>query len=290
MIKIYKEITPLTVNDCFTVFDRHKTKFDFPLHYHDEYELNFIENAAGAQRIVGDSVEEIHDLELVLVGSNVPHGWFNHNCTSTNIHEITIQFHKDLFDDNFLKRNQMQLINSLLQNSSRGISFSKEAINKVKYRLLNLRQNLGFESFLELQAILHELSLSSNKQSLGSLIFQKNSSHFENNKIDDTFNYIRQNYKDDITLEQMAQNVNMTVITFSRFLKKQTGKTFTQILIDIRLGHATRLLNETKLNIFEICYKSGFKNQSYFNRVFKHKHKVSPNEFREIFAKSRTFF
>jgi hypothetical protein len=72
---IIKEITPLTNSDCFTIFERKKTDFDFPLHYHEEMELNFISNAVGARRVVGDHIEEITDVELVLIGSNLPHVW-----------------------------------------------------------------------------------------------------------------------------------------------------------------------------------------------------------------------
>lgn len=71
---VFREITPFTQNDCFTVFSRIQKEFQFPLHYHKEYELNLISNAAGAKRIVGDSIEVIDDLELVLIGSNLPHG------------------------------------------------------------------------------------------------------------------------------------------------------------------------------------------------------------------------
>ena len=102
--QLLKEITPLTISDCFTVFSRTKTEFDFPLHFHEEFELNFILNAKGAKRIVGDHMSEINELELVLVGPNLPHCWKTNNCKSKKIMEITIQFHKDLFDDKFLKR------------------------------------------------------------------------------------------------------------------------------------------------------------------------------------------
>ncbi len=72
---IMREITPLTQNDCFTLFSRVKKEFTFPLHYHDEFELNFIINAKGAKRIVGDSIEMIDDVEMVLVGPNLYHSW-----------------------------------------------------------------------------------------------------------------------------------------------------------------------------------------------------------------------
>ena len=66
--KIMREITPLTSSDCFTIFTRIKSEFDFPLHSHEELELNFILNAKGAKRVVGDHIAEIEDTELVLVG------------------------------------------------------------------------------------------------------------------------------------------------------------------------------------------------------------------------------
>src|SRR5665213_3332031 len=87
---LLREITPLTPGDCFSIFSRIKSEFDFPLHFHEEIELNFIENAPHAQRVIGYHVEEIGNIELVLVGSNLQHGWFTHKCTTKNIKEITL--------------------------------------------------------------------------------------------------------------------------------------------------------------------------------------------------------
>lgn len=49
---IIKEITPLSDKDSFYIADRRKTEFNYPLHSHDEYELNYVENTAGVKRIV----------------------------------------------------------------------------------------------------------------------------------------------------------------------------------------------------------------------------------------------
>ena len=107
---LLREITPLTQSDCFTLFKRVKTNFDFPLHYHEVFELNFIKNAKNARRVVGDHMEDIEDMELVLVGPNLQHAWFTNKCQSKSITEVTIQFHKDLFDDKLLRRNQLSYI------------------------------------------------------------------------------------------------------------------------------------------------------------------------------------
>ena len=63
---ILQEITPLEEHDFMYVADRHKAGYDYPLHRHELFELNFVEHGAGCERIVGDSVETIEDYELVL--------------------------------------------------------------------------------------------------------------------------------------------------------------------------------------------------------------------------------
>src|SRR5947209_8981461 len=154
--QILREITPLTQGDCFMVFYRTKNSFDFPLHYHDEFELNFIQNAKGAKRIIGDHVDEIDELELVLVGPNLQHGWFNHKLGNTEIKEITIQFHRDLFDEKFLHRNQMAFIRHMFERSLRGILFSAETAQLIMPRLEKLTQKNGFDSVVELLCLLHD--------------------------------------------------------------------------------------------------------------------------------------
>jgi mannose-6-phosphate isomerase-like protein (cupin superfamily) len=94
--KFYREIPPMSPLDSFLVFDRIKDTFDFPVHYHPEYEINFILNGKGVKRVVGDNIEEIDAIELVLVGPNLHHGWQLNKCTSKKIHEITIQFDNNL--------------------------------------------------------------------------------------------------------------------------------------------------------------------------------------------------
>jgi AraC-like DNA-binding protein len=288
-MELYREITPLTQNECFTIFSRHKNKFDFPLHYHDEFELNFIENAKGAKRIIGDHIEEIDDLELVLVGSNVPHGWFNHECKSENIFEITIQFHKDLFDEKFLKRNQLSFIRTILERSPRGILFSRETTLAIKPRLIALSQRSGFESILELMAILHTLSVSSHTRMLSNPSFVSEKYTYNSRRIEKAFTYIHQNYKVNISLADIAKEISMSEISCSRFIKKRTGRTFTEILNDIRMGYASRLLIDTTFSIAEVSFQCGFNNLSYFNRVFRRKHKCTPVEFRKNYSGTKLF-
>jgi AraC-like DNA-binding protein len=284
--KILKEITPLTQSDCFSLFSRSKKEFDFPLHFHEEFELNFIQNAAGAKRVVGDHVEEIGNTELVLVGPNLQHGWFTHKCKDKIINEITIQFHRDLFDEKFLNRNQMSFIRTLFQRSSRGVLFSQATTLSIMPRLIQLPQKHGFDSVLELMSILHDLSTSRNFRTLSDVSFNTETLSYNSRRIEKIMSYLNNNFNETITLGDAAKIAGMAQVSLSRFFKLRTGKTFIDTLNEVRLGHATRMLIDTTNSINEVAYKCGFNNMSNFNRIFKKKKDSTPKEFRQAYTSS----
>jgi AraC-like DNA-binding protein len=285
--KLLREITPLTQSDCFAVTSRVKPDFDCPIHYHEEFELNFIENAKGAKRVIGGHIEAIDDIELVLVGPNLHHGWFTHRCKSNEIREITIQFHRDFLDENFLQRNQMSFIRNMFQQSLRGILFSKETTEAIRPRLLHLPQKSGFESVLELLSILHSLSTSQNMRVLSEFSLQTTASiSYNSRRIESVMAYLNKNFEKEVTLAEAAKLVSMSEVAFSRFFKTRTGKTFVDTLNEIRLGHASRLLIDTTQSISEIAYRCGFNNMSNFNRIFKKKKQCTPKELREEYNTS----
>ncbi len=282
--KILREITPLTKSDCFSLFSRSKRKFDFPLHFHDEFELNFIINASGAKRIIGDHVEEISDVELVLIGPNLQHGWFNHNFQGKLIKEITVQFHRDLFDDRFLQRNQMSFIRNLFQRSSKGVLFSNSTALAIMPRIKQLTQKQNFDSVLELLSILHDLSISRDIRTLSDTSSDTSMPSYNSRRIERIMIYVNNNFRQNITLSTAAKIAGMTEVSLSRFFKLRTGKTFVDTLNEVRLGHASRMLIDTTESISEIAYKCGFNNISNFNRIFKKKKDSTPKEYRRSYT------
>lgn len=279
---ILREIIPLTPGDCFTIFTRVKSDFDFPLHSHEEIELNFISNGKGARRVIGDHIGLVDDLELVMVGPNLPHVWDTHQCKSKKITEITIQFHKDFLDEKFLRRSQMSFMQKMLELSSRGILFSRETIQAIMPRLSTLGQKQGFDSVLELLSILHDLSTSRNMQTLSnSGVSADYSSNYNSRRIEKVIEYINSNFHRNISLSDAAKLVNMAEMSFSRFFKARTGITFMDTLLECRIGNASRLLIDTTQSISEIAYNCGFNNISNFNRLFKKRKGSTPKKFRE---------
>ena len=286
---IQRAITPLKENECFMIFDRHKPEFNFPLHYHPEYELNYISNAEGARRVVGDHIAEIGHRELVMVGPGVFHGWENARNQSNDIHEITVQFPEDLFGE-VLNKNILRPIRELFQNAKRGILFPEETIVQVEKKVHAICRKKGFDSYLELQALLYELAISKNQKFLTSPYFEKTDNHGGNERIERLHHFVKANYNRKIKLAQLAELLNMSVVSVTRLVRLHTGQSFVDYLNEMRLGFATRMLIETQMGVSEICFKCGFNNISNFNRIFKRKQGITPTQFRNSFTGKKNVY
>ena len=288
MSDVLEEITPLSEKDCLHIVDRHKAKFTYPLHQHREYELNFVENAPGVKRIVGDSVEEIGDYDLVLICSeNLEHVWDNGRCGSRDIREVTIQFSPELLSGGLISKNQFSSIMKMFRDANHGISFPLHAIMRV-YGVIDglASEPQGFMRFLKFLWLLYMLSVS-DYRILSSSSFSHAERNPESRRVKKVKQYINDHYTETLKLEDMARLVGMTPTSFSRFFKLRTGKTLSDYVLDIRLGFAARMLVDSTKNISEICFECGFNNLSNFNRIFKGRRGVTPKEFRSMFKKNK---
>lgn len=273
------------------IFDRERLGFTFPIHFHPEYEINYVCNAKGARRIVGDHIGEIAQYELVMVGPNVYHGWENYqNATETPLHEITIQFPRELFHNDLLDRNVLKPVHELLQNANRGILFSQNTIRLIGPKLRDLSKKRGFDSFLAFQSLLYDLAISRDQLLLTNVSFQHENDFQNSERIEKIYHHIKNNHAQKLKLEEAAAMINMSVISFSRMIKKRTGKSFVDFVNEIRLGHATRWLIESNKSISEICFDCGFNNLSNFNRFFRKKQGCTPSEFRKNYNGTKKIY
>ena len=288
MADVLTEITPLSQKDFFYIVDRHKTAFDFPVHKHSEYEINFVQHCAGARRIVGDSVETLGEYELVLVGGGLEHMWEQGSCQSPDMREITIQFQGSVFPERFAGKLQFRDINQMLARAQHGLAFSGEAIMKSFSILDTLAAEPDkFEQLLEFLRLLHILAGDRGARELCSVSFVRDEVRGEGRRITDVKEYIQEHFAEDLTLSGMAGIAGMSPTAFSRYFHLSTGRTLKDYIIDTRLGNASRLLIDTTLNVSEICYKCGFNNLSNFNRLFKARRGSTPKEFRAVYKHQR---
>ncbi|MBQ9667651.1 MAG: helix-turn-helix domain-containing protein [Prevotella sp.] len=287
---ILHEIAPLDEHDFMYVADRHKKEFTYPIHCHDIFELNFVENAEGCRRVVGDSSEVIGPFDLVLISSpDLEHVWEQHECHSDDIHEITIQFLIDFTSENSIYRtNPFNSIYKMFQRAQNGLVFPLQAIMKVYPMLTGLSQiQEGFYAVRELMTILYELSKCDGARELSSSAFAKVNVESDSRRVLKVKNFIENHYMDELRLQQLSDLAGMTPSAFSRFFKLRTGKNLNEYIVDVRLGHAARRLVDTTASVAEVCYCCGFNTLSNFNRLFRKRKGCSPTEFREKYYKTK---
>ena len=285
MRQSFTEISRLEPLDIFYVGERHKTYFEYPAHCHGVYELNFVENAAGATRTIGDSHETIGYLDLVLMtGSKLVHVWEQGTCPQHDIYEITIHIDPDTFHGPIMDKRAFASIRHMLERAQRGLAFPEAVIQIVREDIINLaHSNDSFASVIRLFNLLYRLSLVDGARELSSSSFVDAREENEDERVRLVKKYISEHYMQDISLQEMANLTCMAEESFSRFFRKKTGRTPNRYLIDYRLGIAARMLLTTQLSVAEIGYSCGFNTLSHFNRLFRESKGCTPSEFRERF-------
>ncbi len=256
-------------------------------HYHPEFELVLFTESTG-KRFIGDHTDQLVPGDLLLLGPYLPHYMRNdeeyyQSDSNLRIRAIVVHFAEDFCGKDFFNIPEMALIKKILLKSNLGIKISGETLEKIKPLMESLLTTSSFEKLNVLLQILNIISISKDLETLSSIGYTRFSPHEDTTRIDKVFEYMLQNYTQEISLNEMAEKVNMSVSAFCKFYKKRTGKTFTQTLNEIRVGHACKLFIENKKTVSEVSYLSGFKNLSYFHRNFKKITNFAPLEYRRRF-------
>lgn len=257
---------------------------DSPLHFHNSYELVWIQQSNG-YRIIGDHIENFTDNDLILLGPNLPHVWYNEkdyylkDC-GQQVKAIVTYFRPDWLTETIINSAEMNRLRELLEDIKRGIKITGEAKNKIIDIVAGMPQSTSLERIIGILSILNVLTESGEYGCLCSSGYVNAHSQKDVEKIDRIYQYIMRHYADKITLHDVAQIASMTPTAFCKYFKNRTQKTFSNFVNEVRIGYACKLLCNEELNISEICYKTGFYNPTNFNKNFKLFTKMSPTEFR----------
>ncbi|MDP4116247.1 MAG: AraC family transcriptional regulator [Bacteroidota bacterium] len=276
---------PLSTDSSFLYMCWECNYFDKPWHFHKDYELVLIDKTEGT-RFIGDHVSHFKDGDLALIGPNIPHLYRNNENYYKNkglvAKSIFIHFTDDFLGKPFFDLPEMKLVRRLLDRASLGLDVLGKANKYVKQKLTEMKEEIPARRLLSLLDILIFLSNSNDLKYILSSGFTASNSN-DTDKINIVFQFIMENYTNDIYIEEIASRLNMSVASFSRYFKHHTRKTFSQYVTQIRIAHACRLLMEDNYNISEICYLSGFDNLSNYHRHFKKLLGVIPKEYKNRF-------
>ena len=276
-------------NNSFLVTNHCYAHFLKVWHYHSELELVLILKSEGTH-FIGDNIEHFSKGNVILIGKNLPHMWLNDKAyfkkdSKLEAQAISIHFDEHFAGKTFFEMSEMILIKDLIQKAKHGIKFSGNLALVTKW-IKQINKLEGFDKTIKLFTILNLLSKHKNYKLLSSSQFISSFNMTGKRNLENVYEYIIKNFKENITLIDVANVAYMNPSAFSRFFKRVNRKTFKEYLNEVRIGYSCKLLIENKNNISEICYESGFNNISNFNRQFKKAMKYSPTEYIKLHSKN----
>jgi len=259
-------------------FDENLRNKNNAWHFHPELELVYVNGGSG-KRQIGSHISYFTGGDLILIGSNLPHCGFTDKLTG-NKSETVVQMKKDFLGNGFFDIPEMKKIQNLFEICKGGIAFYGNTKIKIGEKIEVLEYQTDFQRLLSILNILNELGNSKEFKVLNAEGFSMETEVKDNDRINIVFNHVKTNFKEEITLEEIANLVSMTVPSFCRYFKKITNKTFTKFVNEYRLVHASKLLAEQPISITDVCFESGFNNFSHFNKSFKTFTGKNPSEYR----------
>jgi len=96
--------------------------------------------------------------------------------------------------------------------------------------------------------------------------------------------YIKERYRDPLTLEEVSSFVGFSPSYFSTLFKKESGVNFQDYLCEIRMQQAKELLKQTNMNISQICEQVGYSDLKHFIKCFRKTTGLKPNEYRKLYS------
>lgn len=280
---LYQKL-PLVAGSSFIVNRYESPYFETPWHFHEEYELVYCERGFG-MKFIGNSFSTYQEGEIALIGKNVPHLFkaddsFYQVGSSIKPSSIVIQFLEGFLGKQFFNTPEMIEMKQVLALSMNGIMVLGETRRKIKtlmYEMLEAGKIGRLKGLIEIFGL---LSTSTELQPL-SINTISGINIKDSLKMHKVLEYALLHYKQDINIQTAAKLANLSESAFCRYFKSRTQKSFLSFVIEMRLNESSRLLKETDLSILDICYESGFKNLSNFNRLFRKQFQESPVEYRK---------
>ncbi len=265
--------SPISPSQAFKIRYLKEPHFDANWHFHPEYQLFVVLKGSGT-RFIGDHVAAFREGDLVFTGPDLPHVWrsdpeyFEGNplCWTEG---IVVYFHEDFLGKQLLEKNELYRVRQLFSKGRHGLEITGATRDQVTGLMQTLLTATDFESVILLLNILNILAQTTECRLLSSEGYTNSLKESDTERMNRVHAYVMKNFRNRITLEEVATIANMTPTSFSRYFKTHANKTFSEFLMEIRIGYSCKLLIEKKMNISQACYESGFNTLSNFNRQFK---------------------
>lgn len=256
-------------------------------HYHPEVELLLIKRSSGTC-LIGDYVGPFKNNDVYLLGSNLPHT-FRHERkylqrTDEKIGEsVVVLFEPEMLGNTFLNLPEAKFMRHVVEASKLGLRITGDTRKKVAKIAEDMLNESPAKRMIHLLSALEIISSTQEYETISSNGFFHEVNNLDKSRINKIFEYTFNNFQRKILVEDVAALIAMGKHSFCRYFKAKTKKTYLDFLIEVRIGHACRLLVEQDMNVAEIGYACGYNNISHFYHQFKAITNKHPLEYRSYY-------
>ncbi|MDI9365888.1 MAG: AraC family transcriptional regulator [Flavobacterium sp.] len=257
-------------------------------HHHPELELVHIIKGSGRQ-FIGDHVHHFKSGDMILLGADLPHYWRSEDSyfapdSQQKCEAIVVHFMPNFLGETFFNLPENKAIVRLLQKAQQAVRIKNNTQKHISQLLEKLVVAKNSERIILLLQILEAIANSKDTKTICSKGLEFHYNPREADRLNAIYQFVLQNFSSEITLKQVAKVAHISPQSFCRYFKSRIKKTFSKFLIEVRIGHACKLLAETNKSIADICYECGYNNFSNFNRHFKNITQKTPLEHRHHYT------
>ncbi|WP_367873003.1 AraC family transcriptional regulator [Luteolibacter sp. Populi] len=252
-------------------------------HFHPELELTLV-LSGGSFRWIGDKISPLEKGDLTFLGPNLPHDFRNDPVAGrpvTKVTAVTVQFHPRFLGENWLGNAGMAPIQRLFQRSLTGLQITGKTRGTVARLMLRMLPADGVRRLILLLEILELLANSRELATISSPGFAPEIHPSDSERMEAISRYIRKNLDRPLYLSDVARHAGMTDVTFSRYFRSRTGKTFPNYINEFRIARVCRLLAETEDTVSGIAWNCGFDSIANFQKQFVRIHGCTPKVYRK---------
>lgn len=250
-------------------------------HHHEECELHLIVETSG-KVFVGDYIGTFEPGQLILTGPHVPHNWISRmpDDSVCELRDMVVHFQQSVVQQASELITELRDLEPLFERAKSGIAFNDIPLEEAQRDMANLRESRGIERVGLFLSFLNRLNQSRDYQLLSTVQMQSSADEHTLERINLVVDYVMLHFERAITVQEVAQRINMSETHFSRFFRKATGLRFIAFLNRIRIQRACELLSTSDDQITAISYAVGYNTLANFNRQFQELKGVTPREYR----------
>lgn len=268
MIKLLTK--DVEIANGYTEARRKTFDYNFPLHWHDFFEIEFFISGSG-NYIINNSLYPIKPGMIFFTNPSS----FHEMTEIKNVTLYTINFTLDACNSTILSDFCLNKPYCAFQNDSKSMVFLEAVMDE----LIKNLNNKEIASIM-LDCILAKISTNT----------AENFDQPHNDKssaIKKAQLFILNNFRGDVSLESTAKNVGLTSSYLSHLFTKEINMSFKEYVNNVRFEYVEKLLKYTNMNTIQICSESGFNDYPNFSRRFKKRFGTSPQKYRRDFIKEK---